>query len=59
MKLYKIKIQNAKVHNGKLPYISDHPYLIPVIGSSGTEKRALLDLTNHQPNIEAKHEASN
>ena len=52
-------MQNTKAHDGKWPYIPDHPYLMPIIGSSGTEKRALLNLTIHQTNIEAKYEASN
>ena len=59
MKLYKSKMQNTKAHNGKWPYIPDHPYLMPIIGSSGTEKRGLLNLTNHQTNIEGRYEASN
>lgn len=42
MKLYKSKMQNTKAHNGKWPYIPDHPYLMPIIGSSGTEKEDCL-----------------
>ena len=52
-------MQKTEVHNGKWPYIPNHPYLKPTIGSSGTEKRGLLNLANHQTNIEAKYEASN
>ena len=36
----------------KWPYIPDHSYRILIIGSSGSRKTsALLNLTNHQPDI--------
>ena len=40
-------------HNSKWPYISDHPYRILIIGSSGSGKtNALLNLINNQPDID-------
>ena len=40
-------------HNPNWPEISDHPYRILIIGSSGSEKiNALLNLINHVPNID-------
>ena len=40
-------------HNGKWPYIPDHPYRILVIGGSGSGKtNALLNLINEQRDIE-------
>ena len=40
-------------HNLKLPYIPDHPYRIPIIGSSWSGKTSgLLILINNQPDID-------
>ena len=40
-------------HNSKWPYIPDHPYIILIIGGSGSEKaNALLNLINNQPDID-------
>ena len=40
-----ITIENNKKHNGKWPYIPDHPYKILIIGGSGSGKaNALLNL---------------
>ena len=33
---------NNKEHNGKWPYISDHPYRILIIGCSGSRKTNTL-----------------
>ena len=45
--------ENIIEHNPNWPYIPDHPYIILIIGSSGSEKRnALLNLTNNQPYID-------
>ena len=57
MKLYKSKIQNTKPHDAKWPYIPGHSYRILIIGSSGSRKKTLLNLTNHETNTEAKFEA--
>ena len=45
--------ENKKEHNGKWPYIPDHPYRILKIGGSGSGKtNTLLDLINEQNDIE-------
>ena len=45
--------ENETEHNSKWPYISDHPYRIPIVGGSGSGKtNALLNLINNQPDIE-------
>ena len=45
--------KNNKKHNGKWPYIPDHPYRILIIGGSGSGKRnALINLINEQNNID-------
>ena len=41
--------ENNKNHNGKWPYIPDHPYRILMIGGSGSRKtNALLNLINKE-----------
>ena len=45
--------ENIIEHNLKWPYIPDHPYIILIIGSSGSGKtNALLNLINNQPDID-------
>ena len=44
--------ENIIEHNSKWPYIPDHPYIILIIGCSGSGKaNALLNLINNQPDI--------
>ena len=44
---------NNKEHNGKWPYIPDHPYRILIIGGSGSGKtNTLLHLINEQKDID-------
>ena len=44
--------ENKIEHNSKWPYIPDHPYRILIVGGSGSGKtKALLNLTNNQPDI--------
>ena len=39
--------ENNKKHNENWPYISDHSYIITIIGGSGPEKtNALINLIN-------------
>ena len=43
--------ENNKKHNGKSPYIPDHPYRIFIIGGSGSGKtNTLLNLIKEQDN---------
>ena len=45
--------EKNKKHNGKWPYIPDHPYRISIIGGSGSEKtNTLLNLINEQNDID-------
>ena len=45
--------ENIIEHNSKWPYIPDHPYIILIIGGSGSGKtNALLNLINNQPDID-------
>ena len=45
--------EKHKEHNEKWPYISDHPYRILIIGSSGSEKtNTLLHLIKEQDDID-------
>ena len=45
--------ENKTEHNSKWPHIPDHPYRIPIVGGSGSEKtNALLNLINNQPDID-------
>ena len=45
--------ENKTEHNLKWPYIPDHPYIILIIGVSGSGKEnALLNLINSQPDID-------
>ena len=44
---------DTQEHNQNLPEIPDHPYRILVAGGSGSEKKnALLNLINHEPDID-------
>ena len=48
-----ISNKNNKKHNGKRPYIPDHPYRILIIGDSGSGKtNTLLNLINEQSDID-------
>ena len=45
--------ENKTEHNSKWPYISNHPYIILIVGGSGSGKtNALLNLMNNQPDID-------
>ena len=45
--------ENKIEHNSKWPYISDHPYRILIVDSSGSEKtNVLLNLINNQLDID-------
>ena len=45
--------ENKTEHNSKWPYISDHPYIILIIGGFGSRKtNALLNLINNQLDID-------
>ena len=45
--------ENIIEHNSKWPYIPNHPYIILIIGGSGSGKtNALLNLINNQPDID-------
>ena len=44
--------ENRTEHNRNWPYTLDHPYIIYIIGGSGSGKRnVLLDLISNQPDI--------
>ena len=48
--------QDIKEHNPNWPEIPDHLYRILVVGVSGSGKtNALLNLINHEPDIDKKH----
>ena len=48
-----ITSENNKEHNGKQPYIPDHPYRVLIIGGSGSGKtNTLLHLINEQDVID-------
>ena len=48
-----ITLENITEHNKNLPYISDHPYRILIIGGSGSGKtNVLLNLIENQPDID-------
>ena len=48
-----ITSENNKEHNGKQPYIPDHPYRVLIVGGSGSEKtNTLLHLINEQDVID-------
>ena len=45
--------ENKTIHNKNWPYITDHPYRILIIGSSGSGKtNLLLNLMENQPDID-------
>ena len=45
--------ENKTEHNRKWPHILDHPYIILIVGGSGSGKtNALLNLINNQPDID-------
>ena len=45
--------EDTKEHNLNWPEIADHPNRILILGGSGFGKRnALLNLINHEPNID-------
>ena len=51
--LHSITNENNKEHNGKWPYIPDHPYKILIIGGSGSGKtNGLINLINEQHDID-------
>ena len=44
---------NIKEHNPNMPEIRDHPYRILIVGGSRSGKtNALLNLVNHEPDID-------
>ena len=44
--------ENIKEHNPNWSQIPDHPYRILIFGGSGSGKtNSLINLINHQPNI--------
>ena len=48
-----ITAENNKEHNEKWPYISDHSYIILIIGGSGSGKtKALINLISKQGDID-------
>ena len=48
--------ENNKEHNGKWPYIPDHPYRSLIIGGFGSGKtNALLNLVKEQNDIDKIH----
>ena len=45
--------ENKTEHNKNWPYIPDHPYIILIIGGSGSRKaNVLLNLIENQPDID-------
>ena len=45
--------ENNKEHNEKWPYIPDHPYIILIIGGSGSGKtNTLINLIREQDNCD-------
>ena len=54
---YCVTKEDIKQHVPKWPEIANHPYQILIIGDSGSGKtNALLNLINHEPHIDKKHE---
>ena len=44
---------NIKEHNPNWPQILDHPYIVLIIGGSGSGKtNSLFNLISHQPDID-------
>ena len=53
IKLDSITNENNKEHDGKWPFIPDHPYRILIMGGSGSGKnKALLNLIKKQDDID-------
>ena len=45
--------ENRTEHNKNWPYIPDHPYIILIIGGTGSGKtNSLLNLINNQPDVD-------
>ena len=45
--------ENIKEHNPNWPQIPDHPYIILIIGDSGSEKtKSLFNLISQKPDID-------
>ena len=45
--------EDIKEHNPIWPEVSDHPYITLMVGGSGSGKtNALLNLRNHEPDID-------
>ena len=48
--------ENKTKHNKNWPYTPDHPYIILIIGGSGSRKiTVLLNLIDNQPDIDKIH----
>ena len=48
--------EDIKEHNPNWPEIPDHPYRILIVGGSGSGKtNALLNLINHEPDIDKNY----
>ena len=48
--------EDIKEHNPNWSEIPDHPYIIMIVGGSGSGKtNALLNLINHKPGIDKKN----
>ena len=48
--------ENTTRYNQNFPFISDHSYIIFIIGSSRSGKtNVLLNLISHQPDIEKRY----